>query len=105
MSERVYRTLAKQDGMRGTVNEAVLRFALVLWVRDPANGLSDVQADWLRTRTMDLTPFTAYEHRKIVPRLLAWSADKDARHKVALVQGLRGSVEEGLLPARPEEVE
>lgn len=98
MSERVYRTLAKRDSMRGPVNEAVLRFALVLWTRDPASGLSEMQKEWLYTRVQDLAPFTAHEHMKLVPQLLAWSAGKDARHMAALVQGLRGVVDGALLP-------
>jgi hypothetical protein len=100
MSERVWRTLDRTAMTRGPVSEAVLRFAVVLWIRDPAHGLSAVQVDWLRTRVQDLTPFTPHEHAKLVPLLLGWSQGKGCAS--VLVQGLRGVVDDALLPEQAQ---
>lgn len=95
MSTRAWKMLA-YDAPYGPVSEAVLRFAIVLWCRDEASGLSDVQVDWLRTRIADIRRFTPPELGKIVPKLLAWSEGKGCQ--ATLVKGLRGVVDEGLLP-------
>jgi hypothetical protein len=100
MSERVWRTLDRTAMARGPVSEVVLRFAVVLWLRYPEHGLSDVQVDWLRTRVQDLTPFTPREHAKLIPRLLAWAQEQGCA--ATLVQGLRGVVDDALLPKEKE---
>lgn len=100
MSPRVWRTIP-YEGSRGPLNEGVLRFAVVLWCRDPTNGLSDAQVAWLRTRMQGLAPLTHAEHAKLVPRLLAWSAGKGTQ--AVLVKGLRGVVDDRLLPEEEKE--
>ena len=80
--------------------EADFRLALYLWLEDPVCPCDERQRDWLLRRLKRLDPFTQQESRKLVPPLLAWSAGRT--WEAALIKGLRGVVEDALLPVHEE---